>query len=158
MKKILLLFVNILIINYLAMAQAEYVGLKLGYLGRAWKEIGIGYGYVPAGQGGTYIPGLILSPTLGVEFNHSLKGEERSIIAPKFSFEAHYVLFGARLNVIDYQTQGQHDWRFRPEAGLSLLGIVNVFYGYNIPLSENRFAEVQPHKISLALNLPLKKL
>jgi hypothetical protein len=158
MKKLVLTFVIILIINSLTEAQSHYAGLKLGYLGRAWKEVGIGYAYVPEGGKGAFIPGLILSPTLGVEFNHNLKGEERPIIAPKFSLEAHYYLVGARLNVIDYQAKGQHDWRLRPEAGFSLVGIVNVFYGYNIPLSKNRFNEVQAHKISLCINLPLKEL
>jgi hypothetical protein len=158
MKKFVLSICIILIINSLALAQKQYLGVKLGTLNQRWAEVGVGYAIAPFTYENDYIPSLIVSPTLGMEFNYATRGEERKIYAPKFSLEAHYYFVGARLNVVDYQTQGKHDWRFRPEAGISLLGVASVFYGYNIPLSENRFAEVQPHKLSICINLPLLRL
>jgi hypothetical protein len=158
MKKLVLTFSIILIINSLTIAQNQYLGLKLGALNHRWGEVGIGYGITPLNDDSDYIPTLIVSPTVGMEFNYATRGEDRKIYAPKFSLEAHYILLGTRLNIVDYQAGGQHDWRFRPEAGVSLVGILSVFYGYNVPLSETRFPEIQPHKLSVCINLPLIKL
>jgi hypothetical protein len=161
MKKTILIFVISLLISQIALAQRHYAGLKLGLLNHRWAEVGVGYGITPAPKSappqGGYIPNLIFSPTFGMEFNYGIRGEDRKIYAPKFSVELHNYIVGTRLNLINYRAQGQQDWRFRPEAGFSLVGIVYVFYGYNIPLSETRFAEVQPHKISVCINLPLKE-
>lgn len=40
-----------------------------------------------------------------------------------------------------------------PKAGLSLLGVVNVLYGYNLRIGNNDFTDIGRHQVSLTANL-----
>jgi hypothetical protein len=40
-----------------------------------------------------------------------------------------------------------------PKAGLSILGFANLFYGYNISLSDDTFSLISKNRFSLVFNI-----
>lgn len=111
-----------------------------------WGEVGIIYGKTlrsscdRAGLAGV---------KLGTEFNFT---PSKFMIAPKIGFEFDIAIFGARMNIIDYTDFTYHDFKFTPEIGLSFLGLVDVFYGYNYSISEKRIDNIGTHRLTLTVN------
>jgi len=93
----------------------------------------------------------IAFPKLGSEFTFD---NNNLILGPKISIENVFWLLGTRLNVIDYTDFKQQDWRFTPEIGISFGGLLSIYYGYNIPLSNKRINSVSENRITLTVNLP----
>ena len=91
---------------------------------------------------------------LGTEFNFDNKN---FYMAPKISFEFDFLLFGLRLNMIDYTNATYHDLKFTPEIGLSIKGIGSLHYGYNIPLTTNRIKDIGTHRVTLTFNFGVLK-
>jgi hypothetical protein len=82
----------------------------------------------------------ILAPKIGIGFNQmsdGLKGWG----------------YAVRLNVLWLDPGRANDWRFLPQAGLTWAGIFNVYYGYQVPLAQNRFSAIGPHRVSVTLNI-----
>ncbi len=111
-----------------------------------WGEVGIIYGKTMIGSCDQI--GLV-GAKLGTEFNFT---PSKFMIAPKIGFEYDFSLFGARLNIIDYTNFTYHDIKFTPEIGLSLLGFVDIFYGYNFSISEKRIDNIATHRLTLTVN------
>lgn len=156
MKTYSLIFIFLFLFLFqFSQAQEHYLGIKAAHQSRRFVELGIGYAYTPFETKDDMIPSLIISPTISVEFNY---GNQKRILGKKVSFEAHYYFVGTRMNIVQYTAGSESDLRFRPEAGISLFGIVNCFYGYNFKLSNEQIAEIQPHNFSFAINIPLKRL
>ncbi|OON70224.1 hypothetical protein B0919_05675 [Hymenobacter sp. CRA2] len=94
-------------------------------------------------------------------FNHgpSLELEALAkplIVAPKFSYEVEYYVIGGRLDFAAYIPLGGPkravDLRVIPQAGASLLGVVNVFYGYALPLTHSPLDVLGRHRVSVFIN------
>jgi hypothetical protein len=83
--------------------------------------------------------------TTGLTIGNEFLFDKKVIYGPKLSAEAHFLFFGARLNSI-YYTSNFHSGSFklRPEVGITILGYVNVFYGYTFNVS-NRYFYNQKH-------------
>lgn len=111
-------------------------------------EVGLIYGYTATN--GPCNPGGLGGLKFATEFNFN---SNTFFIAPKIGAEFDFAFFGARLNIIDYTDFTYHDFKFTPEAGLSFLGIVNLFYGYNFSLTENRIENIGTHRLTLTINL-----
>jgi hypothetical protein len=82
------------------------------------------------------------------------------LIGPKLGYEFTAGVFGAAFDVTyyydkDYDAEGNNRRAFvgTPKGGLTLLGFMNVFYGYQIPLSEQRITTLSRHRFSITLNL-----
>jgi len=45
---------------------------------------------------------------------------------------------------------------FTPKAGLSLLGAVNILYGYNVGIGNHNFVDIGKHQVSVTANLSKK--
>ena len=149
-----ILFFALLLSTHNTFGQSHHLGIKIGYQSNRTAELGVGYAY-SIWEKGSVAPGLMLSPAIGVEHMHH---SERNIVGAKMSLEAYYIFFAGRVNIIRYEADTQIDMRLRPEIGLSFFGLGNVFYGYNIPLSKVQLSEIQGHKISFLINIPLKEL
>lgn len=79
------------------------------------------------------------------------------IIAPNISYEYHTPFVGMRLNIAHYFGRDKEDravgyLRITPEAGISVLGVVTLFGGYNIPLTASRVAGLSGGRVSLIFN------
>ncbi|MFD2717131.1 hypothetical protein ACFST9_00290 [Hymenobacter monticola] len=78
------------------------------------------------------------------------------VVGPKLSVEGEFGLLGGRLDVVGYVpfagSSRQLDFRAVPQAGLSVGGLVNLFYGYALPLTENPLPALGRHRISLFIN------
>jgi hypothetical protein len=86
---------------------------------------------------------------VGSEFNFSTND---FILGPKICYERTFLLVGGRLSLIDYTNFKTNDFRLTPEIGLSLLGLINIFYGWNFPLSDNRIPQIGIQRVSLTIN------
>ena len=95
-------------------------------------------------------PGLLFGYKLASEFNFD---DKDFYLGPKLAFEADVYLISARLNIIDYTNTTYHDLKFTPEIGVSLFGIANLHYGYNIPLTASNIKTVGTHRITLTVNI-----
>jgi hypothetical protein len=80
--------------------------------------------------------------------------DDKFTIGPKAFVEFNpLVLFGSRIGLINYISQGQSDFRLLPEVGISLLGYANLMYGYSIPLLKTELDDISKHRFGLSVNL-----
>ncbi|MEX2595358.1 MAG: hypothetical protein WEC59_00400 [Salibacteraceae bacterium] len=111
-------------------------------------DVGVIYGTTKGADGCP--TAYYYGPKLSLEFNFN---PNNFILAPKVSYEYHLVLIGARISIIDFINFSQHDFRLTPEAGISLNGGMNLFYGYNIPITDNTLDYITNHRLSLTINI-----
>ena len=81
------------------------------------------------------------------------------LIGPKLGYEFTVGMVGAALDVtyfIDENYEEGKDrqaWVTTPKIGVSVLGFADLFYGYEIPLSEERISSLSRNRFSLVFNL-----
>jgi hypothetical protein len=82
------------------------------------------------------------------------------LIGPKLGYQITAGVFGASVDVTyfideNYGAEGinRRAWVTTPKAGISILGFADLFYGYEIPLSEERISSISRHRFSIAFNL-----
>lgn len=84
------------------------------------------------------------------------------LMGPKLGYEFTAGVFGLAADVTyfydrNYDDEGsdRQSWVFTPKAGISILGFVDLFYGYQIPLSneEDRISSIYRNRFSLVFNL-----
>ncbi|MDO7847719.1 hypothetical protein Q5H92_15220 [Hymenobacter sp. M29] len=131
---------------WLANALPEDGTLRLGYFSQgATKGLDVGYYRYATGNGYSQH-----GPSVGLEMG---AGPRHYVLAPKLSYEATAAFCGARLDVayytVNFRTSGL---RLTPQAGLSLWGFLNLFYGYSIPLTGSELPELGQHRIGFHLN------
>jgi hypothetical protein len=86
--------------------------------------------------------------------------EKNLLLGPKVGYEFTAGVFGSAFDVTyftdkNYDAEG-HDRRSfvgTPKIGLTLLGFLDFFYGYQIPLSEQRITTLSRHRFSITFNL-----
>ena len=123
-------------------------GINFPIQKQAMGEIGIMY-YKDLGEGPCN-PGIVLGPKVSSEFNFRFN---QFVIGPKISYEADLWFLGIRFNVIDYTNFKKNDFRFTPEIGLTFLGDLDLFYGYNILLSSTKFDFIGTNRVTLTINI-----
>ena len=95
-------------------------------------------------------PCVIYGPYIGVESNFNSKNY---IYGFKAGYQIAMLPISLRGSVVNYIDNKQSDLRLLPEIGLSFLGIVNLNYGYNIPLLHFQSNSIAKHRLSLVINL-----
>ena len=96
--------------------------------------------------------GAPYSHFVGLKFGGEFNLNSNFYVAPKVGLEYDNFLLGGRISLADYTNFNQHDWKFTPEGGLTLVGAINIFYGYNISLTSNRIDGIGSHRISISIN------
>ena len=79
--------------------------------------------------------------------------EDEPIFGPKLGYEITAGLIGIAADVTYYTDFSKDSFMFTPKAGISILGFADLFYGYNVPLSEERFGIISRNRFSLVLNI-----
>lgn len=87
------------------------------------------------------------------EFTPSFSGEHPNIYGLKTGYE-----IGAMPFVIGIEAKYQTSFRndnvvLTPKAGLMVMGVVNLFYGYQITPWTDPFSNIGHHQFSIAVNL-----
>jgi hypothetical protein len=75
------------------------------------------------------------------------------IIGPKLGYEFTAGLLGVAADFTYYTDFERESVMFTPKAGLTVLGFVNLFYGRNIPLSQDTFSAISKNRFSLIFNI-----
>jgi hypothetical protein len=82
------------------------------------------------------------------------------LLGPKLGYELTAGIIGAGFDVTyfidhNYNDEGgnRHAFVATPKFGLSILGFADLFYGYQIPLSEERITSITRNRFSLVFNL-----
>ena len=92
----------------------------------------------------------IWGPRFG--FESSLTSKDY-IFAPKIGYEISGLMICLRGNALAYLQNKRSDFRLLPEAGLSLSGVINLTYGYNLHIYGDKIRDITNHKFSLLINL-----
>ena len=95
------------------------------------------------------LPALIaykLSTEFNFNFNHFM-------MAPKLGLEFDPTYFCFRVNIIDFTDFKTNDFRFTPEVGFGLIGIITLCFGWNIPLTHTEVPNITTYSIALHFNL-----
>lgn len=79
--------------------------------------------------------------------------ENDFILGPKIGYEITAGLIGLAADVTYYTDFDRESLVVTPKAGLSVLGFANLFYGYNITLSEDSFKSISKNRFSLVFNI-----
>jgi hypothetical protein len=79
--------------------------------------------------------------------------DREPIIGPKIGYEFTAGLIGLAADMTYYTDFDRESLMVTPKAGLSLLGFANLFYGYNIFLSDDRFGIISRNRFSLVFNV-----
>lgn len=121
---------------------------SLGYVeqNHSFTEANLLIGYV---GGNNYSWGMT-GIRLGVESN--LLPDNDQIIAPKIGFEVAQLIIITRLSFIDYIKGNQSELRIVPEVGLTLLGLVNITYGYGQRINATRIEGISAHRFGVSIN------
>jgi hypothetical protein len=75
------------------------------------------------------------------------------ILGPKIGYELTAGLLGLAADVTYYTDLERESLMVTPKAGISLFGYVDLFYGRNIALSDDRFKSISDNRFSLIFNL-----
>ncbi|WP_207434054.1 hypothetical protein [Sabulibacter ruber] len=121
----------------------------VSYQGQFFGEFNLMYSKLWGEHFGTFLIG----PRLGIETNFN---PTNFIYAPKIGYEISGLLFSTRANMVGYIENENLDLRLLPELGTSLLGLVNLNYGYNIPLKTFRATDVSKHRVTLTANVDIE--
>jgi hypothetical protein len=87
-------------------------------------------------------------PGIGIEYLSN-----RGVVAPKLWFEAEVMIFTARLDCGYYEYRKRSDLRLTPQLGVSLLGFLNAYYGYQVPVNQQELSFLSRHRFTFTLNL-----
>jgi hypothetical protein len=86
--------------------------------------------------------------------------ESNLLLGPKLGYEFTAGVFGVASDItyfVDHNYDGEgsnrRSWVVTPKAGLTILGFVDLFYGYQIPLSDERITSIYRNRFSLVFNL-----
>lgn len=86
--------------------------------------------------------------------------DENLLIGPKLGYELTAGVVGIAFDVTyyydkNYDQEGNDRRAFvgTPKAGLTLLGFADLFYGYQIPFSEQRIESLSRHRLSITFNI-----
>jgi hypothetical protein len=122
-------------------------GLSIGYVHQGDNFITFG-GLVGKNVGNIHTPGWSYGLATEVDLN---KGN--SIVGVKTFFDINLIMFGARLNAINYFKGHQTDFRLTPEVGLTLNSLFTIYYGYNIPIRGTALNEISRSRLNVTINL-----
>ena len=82
------------------------------------------------------------------------------LLGPKLGYEFTAGLLGAAFDMtyyIDHNFDGEGSNRSAvvatPKIGISILGFANLFYGYSIPLTDERISTISRNRFSLVFNI-----
>jgi hypothetical protein len=138
--------------EYHADAWSKALALKVGYMYSNYHVAELGIGWM--NLIGSYCDAY---GTVTFAVGSDFLADEKIVFGPKLSAEAHFLFLGTRLNATYYTenfTSGS--LKIRPEIGFTLLGYMNVFYGYTFNLSSPLYYN-QKHSISIFCNIPTLK-
>lgn len=93
---------------------------------------------------------VIWGPRAGIECNVRL---DDFVYAPNIGYELSGLPLAVRASAIAYISKATIDVRLVPEAGFSFFGLLNLTYGYCIPILESRVADISRHRVTLTANL-----
>ena len=79
--------------------------------------------------------------------------EEDFILGTKLGYEITAGLLGIAADVTYYSDFDEDSFVLTPKAGVSVLGFANLFYGYNVVLSDHSFKSIDKNRFSLTFNL-----
>lgn len=79
--------------------------------------------------------------------------EDDFILGPKLGYEVTAGLIGLAVDFTYYTDFEREALMITPKAGLSVLGFVDLFYGYNISVSEDSFKSISKNRFSLIFNV-----
>ena len=88
---------------------------------------------------------IILSSEFGTKNNQFL-------YVPKLTYSHNFAIINASINILNYNYSQNHSIYIRPQIGGTIYGLVDLVYGYNIPLS-NRNQEFQGSILTLRIKL-----
>jgi hypothetical protein len=112
----------------------------------AFVEVGIAWHKI-------YVHPLALASTSPYFSIDGIVKDGDPIIGPKIGYELTAGLIGLAADVTYYTDFENDSWMVTPKAGLSLLGFANLFYGYNIPLSNESFGIIDRNRFSIVFNI-----
>jgi hypothetical protein len=82
------------------------------------------------------------------------------LLGPKLGYEFTAGLFGAAVDMTyfidhnyDHEGGNRSGVQLTPKAGISILGFANLFYGYAIPLTDEKISTISRNRFSLVFNL-----
>jgi hypothetical protein len=83
---------------------------------------------------------------------------DRFLLAPKIGYEMTFGVIATAVDVshlIDVSQNRDRDraWAFTPKIGATILGFATIYYGYQIPISENEIEGLNRNRFSLVFNL-----
>lgn len=112
----------------------------------AFAEVGIQYHTI-------YVHPLTLG-SMGPYFTIDACIKDREpIFGPKIGYEVTAGLVGLAADMTYYTDFERESLVVTPKAGVSILGFANLFYGYNILLSQESFELISQNRFSLVFNV-----
>ena len=88
---------------------------------------------------------IIFSSEFGMKNNSFL-------YVPKITYSYNYILLNGSISLLNYNYSDNHSVYIKPQIGGTFFGLIDLVYGYNIPLS-NRNQEFQGSTLTLRIKL-----
>ncbi|MFM7023259.1 MAG: hypothetical protein ACKOXB_09790 [Flavobacteriales bacterium] len=82
--------------------------------------------------------------------------QPKDVYGFKVGYEANASLLALGFESKYQFNRENHDLVLTPKVGIGVLGIFNIFYGYNISLNNRPFDSIGPHQVSMIFNFNKK--
>jgi hypothetical protein len=125
--------------------KGEYI-----HQGNNYVTVGLGYLNPHVIDGGPCNSFVLGAEGFSASTDISVSGQPFHII-PKISYEAAFMLIGAKLNLEMPTDFKSNTFIFCPEIGLTLVGFVYVYYGYNF--MDKPLFDISRNKLTVGFNL-----
>jgi len=79
--------------------------------------------------------------------------KERNIYGLKIGYEINARILALGIETKFQSDRKENDFVITPKIGFGVLGVVNLFYGYNISTTGNPFSRIGNHQFSIVCNL-----
>ncbi len=125
--------------------KAEYI-----HQGNNYVSVGMGYlnpHFINGGPCNSFVLG---AEGFSVSTDIALSGQPFHVI-PKLSYEAAFMLVGAKLNLEMPTDFKSNTFIFCPEIGLTVIGLAYVYYGYNF--IDKPMFDISKNKLTVGVNL-----
>ena len=74
------------------------------------------------------------------------------VIAPKITYSYNYILLNGSFSIINYNIGNQSSLYLKPQIGFTFCGLVDLVYGYNIPIIDRNF-DFQGNTLTVRCNI-----
>ncbi|MBN2745801.1 MAG: hypothetical protein JXR34_03670 [Bacteroidales bacterium] len=164
LKRTYLLSICFLLVSYFANGQAgksrfDFLNIESLYYYGALHQVDVGFSLTNNFGASIFTDIFYYGPSLNLGYGFALDNNTHLLHSSLgYEFCGYFLIFMGRATLNNYTNFSDNQMTFKPEVGLTFMGLINLTYGYNFSLNRNDPFGIAGHYIGLDLHFQLKDL